>query len=248
MPRYKSNYLTEVILRIDFLNTVTDYQQSIPKDIEDEILKYFTLKEPKKGFTEEIKFEAFSGKVERQKTEFNEWNFFANEKKKRLCLTKDTFFLLYNRYLNFEDLTVPFNALLKLLNSKHTDLQINRVGMRYINQINMLDGDPFEWGNYLNADLLCIFKIPNTKNDISRAMHILELNIDDIKLKYQYGMHNPDHPASIKKKIFVLDFDAFKLGALSFEEVEHIIPILHEKIELLFEKSITDGLRGKMNE
>jgi uncharacterized protein (TIGR04255 family) len=61
-------------------------------------------------------------------------------------------------------------------------------------------------------------------------------------------MHNPDYPALIKQKIFVLDYDAYKTGSLSTEEVNHLIPSLHTKISELFEKSIGDKLRGVMNE
>jgi len=61
-------------------------------------------------------------------------------------------------------------------------------------------------------------------------------------------MHNPDYPAPIKQKIFVLDLDAFKEGTLSFEEVNDIIPKLHQNIESLFEKAITPSLRGRMNQ
>jgi uncharacterized protein (TIGR04255 family) len=120
--------------------------------------------------------------------------------------------------------------------------------MRYINHVKIEEDDPFEWRKYLNNNLLCIFDVPQNKTEIRRALNILELNIDDIMLKYQYGMHNPDYPAPIKQKIFVLDFDAYKSGILSLEELSDIIPKLHDNIESLFEKSITLSLREKMNE
>lgn len=248
MPRYKSNYLTEVILRIDFQTSIPEYQRSIPKDLEDEILKYFTLKEHKKAFIEELKFTPSSETVERQKTEFTEWNYFANEKQKRLCLTKDFLFILYQKYLNYEDFTEPFHTLLRFLSSNHKDVQIKRIGMRYINNVKMEEGNPFEWTKYLNNDLLCIFAVPQERTQISRALNILELNVDDIMLKYQYGMYNPDFPAPIKQKIFVLDLDAYKIGLLSFEELTDIIPNLHDNIQSLFERSITLSLRERMNE
>jgi len=248
MPSYKSNYLTQVILRIDFQTTMPEYQRSISKDLEEEILKYFTLKEAKEGFIEEVKFTPSSEKVERQRTEFKEWNYFANERQKRLCLTKDFLFIAYQKYLNYEDFTEPFYTLLKFLISNHKDLQIKRIGMRYINNVKIEEDDPFEWRKYLNNNLLCVFDVPQNRTEIRRALNILELNIDDIMLKYQYGMHNPDYPAPIKQKIFVLDLDAYKSGILSLEELSDIIPKLHDNIESLFEKSITSSLREKMNE
>ncbi|HYA90695.1 MAG TPA: TIGR04255 family protein [Thermodesulfobacteriota bacterium] len=248
MPRYKSNYLTEVILRIDFQTSIPEFQRSISKDLEDQISNHFTLKEPKKAVMEQIKLVPSSEKVEREKVEFTEWNYFANERQKRLCLTKDLLLIVYQKYLSYEDFTQPFFTVLRFLALNHKDVQIKRIGMRYINNVKIEEPDPFEWEKYLNNDLLCIFNIPEAMTQIRRAIHILELNTDDAMLKFQYGMHNPDYPAPIKQKIFVLDLDAFKEGTLSFEEVNDIIPKLHQNIESLFEKAITPSLRGRMNQ
>ncbi len=249
MSNYKKNYLTDAILRIDFENPIKDFNDNLDESFESEILKYFTLKDVKEAFTETIEIVPGTEKINRQKSKFKKWNFYGNKKMKEFCITKDFLFITFKKYLNYEDFITPFMSALNVLKIQY-DFSAKRIGMRYINNIEIEEPNPFEWKDYINKDLLTIFNVPESKNEISRALHILELNYetDDIKLKYQYGMHNPDYPAIIKKKVYVLDIDAYKVGNLAIDEIEYIIPLLHDKIESLFEKSITQKLREKMNE
>ena len=60
-------------------------------------------------------------------------------------------------------------------------------------------------------------------------------------------MHNPDYPSTIRSKVFILDFDAFSEGLQEFHEIKTKLKNYHEAIQGLFEQSITDQLRGKMN-
>lgn len=59
-------------------------------------------------------------------------------------------------------------------------------------------------------------------------------------------MHNPDFPAPIRKKIFVLDYDAYCEGLQDMEDIKKNIDVFHDKIENLFEENITKKLREKM--
>jgi uncharacterized protein (TIGR04255 family) len=60
-------------------------------------------------------------------------------------------------------------------------------------------------------------------------------------------MHNPDYPSPIKKKSFILDYDAYIVGLLTKAEINRNLEILHDEIEKMFELSITEKLRGMMN-
>jgi len=59
-------------------------------------------------------------------------------------------------------------------------------------------------------------------------------------------MHNPDFPAPIKKKIFILDYDAYYDGFVERTEVETRLTLFHDKIQDLFEWSIQPKLREIM--
>jgi uncharacterized protein (TIGR04255 family) len=56
-------------------------------------------------------------------------------------------------------------------------------------------------------------------------------------------MHNPDYPAPLKQKTFVLDFDAYILNAQSQSDLMANLELMHERILAFFEKSITGKLR-----
>ena len=59
-------------------------------------------------------------------------------------------------------------------------------------------------------------------------------------------MFNPDYPAPIQKKSFILDYDAYHRGALNLEDIIPKLDKLNTIIKTIFERSIKDGLRNLM--
>ena len=100
MPRYTTNYITDAIIRIDFEKPIEAFRKEFNEDLKIEIMKYFTLNEANDAFTEEIRISPPADKVDRIKSTFKQWNFYGNEKLKRLCVTKDFIFLNYKKYFN----------------------------------------------------------------------------------------------------------------------------------------------------
>jgi uncharacterized protein (TIGR04255 family) len=82
---------------------------------------------------------------------------------------------------------------------------------------------------------------------LSRALSTLEFNFGDFNLRYQFGISNPDYPAVIKQKSFILDLDAYYRGIQDAEDIEGTLDKFHDCIQEFFESSITDKLRGIMN-
>ena len=120
--------------------------------------------------------------------------------------------------------------------------------MRYVNNIDLNEKNPLNWNKYIKTNLLSIFKFVDDKKFISRVFNDLEMKYDDMSIKFQYGMHNPDYPSPIKKKVFILDYDVYHVGEREKSEVPVVIGKYHDQIISLFEGSINDGLRAKMNE
>jgi len=87
---------------------------------------------------------------------------------------------------------------------------------------------------------------PDNAAEICRAFNNLSFNYGDLFLTYQYGLYNADFPAPIRKRNFVLDFDAYCQGPQNFDDIRRNIDLFHDKIQDLFERSITDKLRNKM--
>ena len=156
-------------------------------------------------------------------------------------------FIVYLKYDKFDSFTEDFESILTSLYKFKNDIQIKRFGLRYINNISNVPGNPLEWEHLINANLLSILNIPREKKHIARAFHSLELNCGDYNVRFQYGIHNPDFPAPIKKKEFILDFDAYYGGIMSKADIEDFFPKFHLSIQELFEDSITEDYRKVLN-
>jgi uncharacterized protein (TIGR04255 family) len=167
--------------------------------------------------------------------------------KKTLTINQIAIFVSYKKYNAFEDLKQDFLQTLLALFGSFPDVQVSRLGLRYINNIMLDNGTPFSWEDYLNENMLSIFKLAPDQKTLTRALSILEFNFNDFNVRYQFGMPNPDYPAQIKRKFFVIDLDAYYQGLLERDEVEANLTRFHDKIQTLFEQSITDKLRGLMH-
>lgn len=243
---YEKNPITEAIARIDFLNPLTELGKSIPKEIVNEIKKQFPIAEPNEIFSQELQIS--DGKKEVKNTKSTEWIFFSKDRSKRIVISENKFIVVHNVYDRFERFNKDFISIFDEIEKMFPSLQIKRFGLRYINNINFDEGDPFEWSNYLNNLLFAPLQIPEDKSLISRSFHNLQINNQDYNLTFHFGMHNPDFPATIKKKSFVLDFDAYFAGLLDKSELREYFKRFHKSIQGLFEKSITDEYRKILND
>jgi len=247
MPRYNKNFITEAIIRVDFSKPITELTNAISEDIDRFILGFFPQKESKNSFSEELILNPNSNVVDRKRNEFKEWNYYANNRVKRFCITKDFVFISFKQYQTYEDFTENFIDILKLLARTYDDFSCRRIGMRYINNIR-IEGAPTEWNDFINDSITSVFALKPDGSEFTRVFQILELSKNDIKTKFQFGMHNPDYPSIIKQKVFVLDMDSYKVGEMGIEDLEITIPETHEIIETLFENSIKQPLKDLMNE
>lgn len=243
---YKENPIKEAIARIDFLNSIEEFKNEIPNEISNKIKKLFPIAESKETISKELRIEP-NNEVKHIEIKGIEWNFFDKERAKRLCITNSTMFIIYYKYDKFDSFYADYKHVLDSLYQYKPDIQLKRFGIRYINNIKFNEGDPLDWSKYLDPKLLSIFDIPSEKKTISRAFQNIELNCGDYNVRFQYGMHNPDYPAVIKKKVFILDFDAYYGGIMSKADIEEFFPKFHNAIQDLFEKSITDEYRKVLN-
>ena len=79
-------------------------------------------------------------------------------------------------------------------------------------------------------------------------MCLNEYRINDMRLNFRYGMYNPQYPNIMRENSFTLDYDCFCDSVISgFDALLAHIVKGHDEIQDLFESSITDSLREKMN-
>jgi uncharacterized protein (TIGR04255 family) len=247
MPVYKKNFLTKVIARIDFL-PINSIKTSLSADLSKKITKIFPISEPKKELIG-IKYQLSHKEVKKEELGSKaEWHFHSKDRDKNLCIASDFFYIEYIVFDNFKKAKHELFGILEYLFKSYHEIQINRSGLRYINNIEFDDTNLFDWSEYLNDNLLSIFNIPQRKDIIHRALHLLELNYGYMNLRFQYGMFNPDFPAQIRRKIFTLDLDAYLEGPQNENEIKDNFVKFNNEAEKLFEISIKDNLRRIMNE
>lgn len=242
---YKKNYLTEVIIRVDFQSPIEKLKSSLPVEISNSIKKYFPIPEPRKSLSKHI--EIGPKKQSIADVETPEYHFHGKNREKTLTITPQAIFAKFKVYTKYEIVRHEFTEIFSDFIQNFNETQPVRLGMRYINNIALKEENPLDWGKYLNSKFLYLFDFSEDKRSLSRIFHNMEYMFEDFNLRFQFGMHNPDYPARIIAKNFILDFDAYKQALIEPGEIVPSLDKFHKKIQEYFELSITENFRNKMN-
>lgn len=255
MP-YKTQFLTDVILRVDFVSPEESIKKSISPEVKNACVKDFPITEERIVETQQVFVtnEPGSQNTVLNKEQFSEWHFYGKEKEKELCISNNCFFVNLKLYTSFNELKSQFFDVLDVLLQNYSNIRINRVGLRYVNQIDL----PFEkkarktwssyWGKYISDALVKSLSFADTDTAISRQMNSIEMNYAEYMLRFQYGIFNTDYPAPNKKNSFIIDTDIYATGLIDSEDVKGYAETFHSKANEWFEKAIKQNLRDKMGE
>jgi len=242
--KYKKNFLTNVICRIDFVpisQEIIDGQkdkfkerikQNFPNDEKHSWVEFFTT----------IKGQE---KIDERKESFF-YNFFDTSKEKKVTLTYKHVAIEFLKYKDFTDFKTNVKDLFDVFMLLYKPTKLTRLGLRYINQIFLEKGNPFSWKGQVDSSLMCVInKFLENNEDIARAMSQAIIKNDDYTMNFNYGIFNSEFPAKIRRKEFILDFDC------STQEVNETtfydsLAKFNKEIKILFEKSIKDNLRELM--
>lgn len=251
---YNSHYLTNVIFRIDFVSAEESIRNELTSSVRDICVKYFPIPEARTVETKEI---VVTNGAEQQNTVVNcqkstEWHFWGKNREKELAIMAECMFVDFRNYNSFSEFKSEFLEIFHTLQIAYADIKINRIGLRYIDQIDLVSDQTARkswfsyWKKYINTDLIQGLSFADDDSAITRHMCSLEMNYGECMLHFQYGMHNQDYPAPNKKKIFIIDTDIYELGLFAPEDIEHKMDIYHERAKDWFERAIKDPLRTKM--
>jgi uncharacterized protein (TIGR04255 family) len=243
--KYRRNFLTDVIARVDLVSPINGLADVIPKELSTYALKSFPIDEPKRLFHQEVAFGP--DRLATRRTEATEWNFHGKNREKRLAITREHFFITYKEYETYEPLRESFVGISDQFFKTFEEAQPSRIGLRYINTVKLINGDPLDWTGLINDDLLGMFSFKVPYTNPSRIFHNTEYKYEEFNLRFQFGIHNPDYPAAIRQKVFILDFDAYFNGFFDHNQVADMLDGFHGAVQVLFERSITDDLRAIMN-
>jgi uncharacterized protein (TIGR04255 family) len=244
--RYGKPFLDEVILRVDFSAPEPRLGKALPSQVKAAAIDRFPISEPRKAIAREFQVSKtdFSSMTE----EFTEWNFHGRHREKRLAIGPQFVFVTNSRYKDYESLRDDFRAVSQPLFAAFQDLQGSRLGLRYINKIERPQPEPYDWQALIDRSLLGLLERFTDRDTLSRVFHIVDFKFDQVQVKFQFGLPNPDFPAPIKKSLFVLDLDGVVSGPQGHQDMMDSADLAHTRIQHLFEDSITDEMRVLMNE
>lgn len=245
--RYHNHFLKTVIARAD-LATPISLPSALPRKLRAQTIRSFPI------FSHHLNYEtnifdtpgipdSLNHSVERRP----HWRFQDQHNTAQIDIEPSSISITYHQYSSFSNLLHAFTGTINSVSTSLTEeLIFKRLGLRYINQIELNEPDPTNWGKYLSERLLGIFQIADHQETISRAFHLLEFNYADMMMRFQYGMNNPEFPAPIKRKLFTLDYDAYYENLIEVTDIKGMLNKFHKKIKLSFEEVITNGLRDMM--
>lgn len=235
------NFLKQVILRLDFIGEIDRSQQvldDIKRDVSD-ILPEFETRDI-------VSVEMTIDQAQKSTSEKRYKSFLLhnNTTNNSLVLEPSAIIFDIKKYNNYEEFKGLVQKVIRNLGEQNQSIKVSKTGLRYINQIIIDEGDPFEWTELIKDPLICSFNFIEDRSELSRSVGVMELNKSDHYVRFQYGWFNSEFPNPIAKKEFLLDYDCYSKDECDLSSIIGQIHILHEEIKSLFEQSTyTENLR-----
>ena len=246
---YKKNFLKNVIFRLDF-NSLEQLGTSILPEFGNVIAEKYHSPTQNEVKHLQVSISADGTKIIKEESCWI-WKYeHKGSAKKSISLLKDALIFECHEtgYKNFptfeEDVCFIFNKFVELYDVK----QFGRMGLRYINEIFIPENkSPLKWEGYINLNLCKALEsgIVDSSTPI-RSMHQVQIKLDEIDVLFNYGIFNRDYPNPIAKPELILDYDYYISGVLEKNDVLSKLVSLNAVSRRMFESSIEDQLREKM--
>lgn len=249
---YRNNFLKQVVLRLDYTPIAalhSEKQPAFSEQVKDAypFVKGNQILQIQFGFGA-----AASSSVEQQKKGW-QWIYTdaEGEINRRGVVLSPEFLALetvgVGAYTSFADFFERFTALYDRFVAAYGVAEYTRIGLRFINEITIPEGDALDWDGLLAADLVAGVK-PGFAAALrmTRSMHQVSALRDDITCLVNYGLNNPDFPNPIARRQFILDLDTSISGGIPENEAKQKIRSLYAVGKDIFEASIGAGLRQRM--
>lgn len=241
---YKKNYLKQVIAKIDFAQPLSDLNHDSIVAIVAEIKKRYPIAEQATAFQQGI--EISDKEIKSSKTEFPEWNFHGVNREKTLKINQHFLQVLLTKYTSEADFRDDLlNPISQVIGSR-PDVLIARTGVRFINIFDFEIDSFTKIKEYFTESISAHLANIVNPNECVRSMLVNECLIDETRIRMQSGLFNPDYPAIIKRRHFVLDIDAYIDFPHQIRDVDKYFRDFHIKVQSMFESHITQKLRDEV--
>lgn len=240
--QYKENFLTDVILRVDFKKI--DYSPEILETIKKAFSDTFPVLQQMQG--KNITFTIKDNSSVTEESQSTVYKLVDKDIKSKKIFEFDNMHFAYTEqeYIShgaFEGIVL---RIIKFFEENYKDIIINRVGLRYVNQIYLNEKNPYNLDGYINDKLSSILNFNPQNKIILRSMNSTEYKIDDdTRLILKYGMYNKNYPAEPINKEFILDLDCYSNIIENLGEVNNFMSKNNKLMAIYFEASIEEKLR-----
>ena len=247
--KYNKNFLSQVIYKVNFV-AVDSINAESAKELKKKLGEnYTTVSDIKQrgliieGSGIEFTTRHDSNTIWRIDSEANDY---------AIELEKSSFAVTCSKYTDFD----AFKVVIESANKAFFEMfpvidKVERLGLRYINNINLGNGSPEEslnWDELISEKLVSELSFIDDKKTIRRSMHSLAIAFDgETQINFNFGVFNNLFPSEVINKEFILDFDAFNTFTMQRDSVIALLVKYNEVITELFERSIKDGLREAMD-
>jgi len=235
-----SNFVKNVILRVDFVGEI-NRSDPILKNLKKVLLNDFPEFETK----DMLSLEMITDQTQRTTKEkrFKSFIFQNEEINNSITLEPDAIVFDIKKYETYKDFREIVQKVFQNLEGENSSVKVSRIGLRYINQIIVKEGNPFEWTGLIKEPLICSRRFIEGINGVRRLMGVLELNTSDYFIRFQYGWFNSEYPNPIARKEFLLDYDCSSTNEMNFSSgLISQIDNFHDAIKELFNNSKFDEL------
>lgn len=241
---YKRNYLRNVIVRFDFTAAEESLNKKLPANIRRRILESFPIEVPSRDL-QQVTFD-----MKRQKNTnarfVTNWTFHTEDRSSTLTISQNFIFLSTELYVDYETFSEPFLSILREIQTVFPDTYGSRFGLRYINVIRVDEPKPLFWKDYLSESILGNFDTVPADARLLKLVTQSEFRFENASFRLNFGIENPDYPAPVARKEFLLDLDAYLQGQIEINETKETLDNFHRHIQETFESLITDKLRKLM--
>ncbi len=241
--KYKKNYLSQIIYQLMFEASESinnDSMKALRDELSDDYSELATIKQ------QGIILQNDGSKLSAETEDTLLWQIESLDKSHTIVVGKDSFAIIFVKYVNFREYEVIITKALGAFVSKFNGIkQINRLGLRYVNQIKP-KLPMTQWSDYISSKLTDSFSFVE-ENKSRRSMHSIVIAHDEETLiNINYGVYNQYFPAPIVDREFILDIDAYTPSAIDVGDCSRLLGKFNKEIAIYFELSIEDKLRDEM--
>lgn len=253
MPRYERDFITQVVLRADFVTGTAPMGAQPPEGVLAVLDGWPERSVLSRTKTEVRVQKAPQGPVRDTRTiSFPEHNFWTEGRTLHAAMCSEYVLVSQKQYGGYEPLRECLLELTDAMTAQYPGLKLRRLGMRYVNEIKLPEADAGPglgadfWEHYVNPLLLGGLRFAANDGALARHMCTTELNYGTDRATIRYGIFNSEYPRPNRRREFVLDVDTYCQQVMGPETVAARLDDYHAAACQVFETAVTDALRLRM--